>query len=499
MNYDGWRTNGGVYLGYQIDTTDGKSSRGPMIRYDGDRHICWLGNSGAGKSRRLLLPNLAWLTGWSTLIVDVKGELMSMLHEHRRRAGSETVILNPFGLFNIPSRGYNPLAFLDPTSDEFLDDAMEQTEGLIQIPDREPHWAESAQDFVAALTMYVRLIIPGGTYADVRAMLAQSDAGLRRMISGGDDLDETTYDLYIKSRSDKEATEKFSKGQPDYNPPFRYKKKLYPGMEAAGIKYNWPEIGHKAERFSDINYQSREPHSIISTGLTQTRFLDSRAIKHDLAGQAMDFAEMKQQPMTIWLTLPDRRLHTHAKWLRLTLTAAIQALMGDPRPGKVPVAIILDDAAAIGHLPIIENTVAQMRGYGLKLLTIWQDLNQLKSIYKNRWESFVGNAGVFQSFSMQDAFSSEYISRLTGLTTRQYEQRSVNQNLHQRGAASYSTSSSLSPHQMPLMLPQDVRGLPEGHTVLFSDRFEGRVARAYLPYPTEIHGLEAICGLDPSN
>ena len=72
---------------------------------------------------------------------------------------------------------------------------------------------------------------------------------------------------------------------------------------------------------------------------------------------------MKQKPVTVWLILPARRLITHAKWLRLILTTAIQPLMNDTSRAKVPVAIVCDEAAALGHLPILENTVALMRGY----------------------------------------------------------------------------------------------------------------------------------------
>lgn len=35
---------------------------------------------------------------------------------------------------------------------------------------------------------------------------------------------------------------------------------------------------------------------------------------------------------------------------------------------------------------------------------------------------------------------------------------------------------------MPLMLPQDIRNMDDGYTVLFSHRIKG-TARAYLPYP----------------
>jgi type IV secretion system protein VirD4 len=117
----------------------------------------------------------------------------------------------------------------------------------------------------------------------------------------------------------------------------------------------------------------------------------------------------------------------------MALTTIIQILMGDTSKAKVPVAIVCDEAAALGHLPVLENNVALMRGYGLKLITIWQDLSQLKSIYKDRWESFIGNAGVLQSFSAQDVTTAEYLSQRTGQTTRQALSLGLSQNL-QAGA-----------------------------------------------------------------
>lgn len=460
-----WQTNGGIYCGYGVGNTEGPPALGDVLRYTGDRHICWIGNSGAGKSRRLLLPNLAQLTGWSMLVIDPKAELLRMCGAHRAAAGGENVIYDPFNVSGMGSRGCNFLQALDPASDDFADDAMGQAEGIIEVGHtNEPHWPLSFQDFLAALCMFVRLVIPNGTYADVRALLAQPDAALRTMIMGES---------------------------------FEYNGKSYPGMIAAGIDHDWEEIGHKAARFGSISPENRELHSILSTGLTQTRFLDSRAIKKEVAGPWFDFAEMKQRPITIWLILPARRLVTHAKYLRMGLTTIIQILMNDTKKAKVPVAVVCDEAAALGHLPILENTVALMRGYGLKLITIWQDLAQLKAIYRDRWESFIGNAGVLQSFSAQDVVTSEYLSARTGQTTRQAMSLGLSQNLQAGAPPSYSTSANVSPFPMPLMLPQDIRNMDDGYTVLFSHRIKG-TARAYLPFPTEIPALQSICALDPA-
>src|SRR5271168_2553880 len=103
-------------------------------------------------------------------------------------------------------------------------------------------------------------------------------------------------------------------------------------------------IGRRSATRPRASAQSIRPTAncirLLSTGLTQTRFLDSRAIKRELAGPAFDFRALKQRPISVWLILPANRLATHAKWLRLTLTTIIQQLMQDTTKAKVPVAII---------------------------------------------------------------------------------------------------------------------------------------------------------------
>ena len=126
-----WQTNGGIYLGYGVESTEGPPAIGDVLRYTGDRHICWIGNSGAGKSRRLLVPNLALLTGWSMLVIDPKGELLT---DVRRAPGGgmarKISIFDPFGISGMPSRGCNLLQALDPASDDFSMTPWARPKGL---------------------------------------------------------------------------------------------------------------------------------------------------------------------------------------------------------------------------------------------------------------------------------------------------------------------------------------------------------------------------------
>ncbi len=451
-----WKKNGGVYLGYNASATeDGPSTRtGKEIRYVGDRHLMTIGPNGSGKSRRVLLPNLAQLKDWSIVVVDPKGDLCQMTRAFREKNGAESVILNPFGVLDLPSRGFNPVAALDEASDDFPDDALGLAESMIRVEGKEPHWSASAQDLVAGLIMAVRLAMPvTGNLAHVREFLG--------------------YD-YVRFRNNVLQ------------------------MIAVAQNKESPELEAKLSRYTVIDNESRELNSILSAAQTQTRWLDSRAIKKDLGKGAFDFSELKERPVTVYLTLPARRLGTHATWLRVMIASIIQPLLKDTRRATVPVLLVLDEypALAAGGFAIIEKNMAMFRGFGIKLWTVWQDLAQAENLYGKGWESFVANAGVLQSFAPQDVVTAEHLSKLMPLTvmTAESQNRSLDDSAEGKPAAE-KRSLNTSEQGMPLMLPQHLRNMDDGFSILFSHKLKGP-ARAFFPY--KVAGLDEVYQRDPS-
>src|SRR5271154_2113284 len=98
------------------------------VKFDGPEHILTIGPTRSGKGRRLLAPELIYDTDRSIIVVDPKGELAKWTAAHRARFG-EVLAIDPFGLLaaapglNLVSAGYNPMLWLNPKSDEFIDDA----------------------------------------------------------------------------------------------------------------------------------------------------------------------------------------------------------------------------------------------------------------------------------------------------------------------------------------------------------------------------------------
>jgi type IV secretion system protein VirD4 len=450
-----WDTDGGVYFGYGTGATEsaGRPALGPEIRYVGDRHLMTIGPNGSGKSRRVLLPNLALLKGWSVVVVDPKGELFQMVAEYRDAGLKNSLVLNPFRVLINRSDGFNPVAALDPSSDDFPDDALTLAEALIRMEGKDPHWAASAQDLMAALIMFSRLSQPdGGSLAHVRDILGRPLGVLAQ-----------TMTLLIAVAKNKKC----------------------------------PELETKGARFIDLSPESRELSSIVSTALTQTRWLDSRPLKADLSSDHdYDFGQLKDVPTSIWLILPARRLGTHSTWMRLMIAAILQPLLKDTRKAKVPVLLMLDEypALAEGGFPIIERNMAMFRGYGVKLWTVFQDLSQAKRLYGDHWESFAANAGVLQSFAPQDLTTADYLSKRMPLTAMSAEAQNRSFG-DQSDKPSSSHSSNVSEKGMPLMLPQHLRNMDEGISVIFSHKTKGPI-RSYLPW--KVKGLEDVYARDPA-
>jgi type IV secretion system protein VirD4 len=68
---------------------------------------------------------------------------------------------------------------------------------------------------------------------------------------------------------------------------------------------------------------------------------------------------------------------------------------------------------APGHLGPLEDAFGLVRGYNVRIAGICE----LKALYKERWESFLANAGVVQGFAPNDLTTADWMSRRTGQTT----------------------------------------------------------------------------------
>ena len=381
-----------------------------------DRHMLTVAGTRAGKGRSAIVPNMLRYPG-SVLAIDPKGELATVTAQARAKMdGHKVYVLDPFGETMPPDGqadalapyrcGFNPMEAVRATN--LVEDASLIADALV-VSDRsnDPHWTESARTLIEGVIMLV---------------------ATHPVFKGKRDL-TTVYRLIGKGL--------------DVPAPEGEKKR--DGMELLKqAMLTAPQVAIQLAGADFFDRPDRERGSVLSTARRQLRPMAFDEIAASLSAGGLDLADLKRESVTIYLCIPARHLGTCGRWLRLFVNIALQAMERVKIAPKVPVLFLLDEFAALGPMRQIEDAAGQIAGYGVKLWPILQDLGQLKALYKDRWETFMGNAGVLQFFGNSDLTTLEWISKRLGKTAVEVRgQSTVAPGSRNSGATGESFSTQL--------------------------------------------------------
>jgi type IV secretion system protein VirD4 len=442
----------GEYLNWYTPINESWQRTGHHLGYSGENNILTVAPAGTGKFTTSIAPTLL-LNMESMFVVDVKGESYAVTARHRERQGHKVVAINPFNMFgdmlgltDTLTSHFNPLAGLDPGTPTFTTQIDALAAAMIVHEGTDPHWSNRARDLLSCLM------------AHVASDPAEREAGNNslprvRQILG---LPRDEFTLYMmKARS---------------NP--------------------LPRVQNLAGSFTDPT--SKEIDGILSTAIGQLAFLDQPMIADFLSRSDFDFRELRTQAMTIYFMLPPNELNTYYRFARLIVQACLNALSVEPKTGDRRVLLLLDEQAQLKSMDSIVSAIALLRGYKVRIWSVFQDLSQLESLYKERWESFIANAGIVQVFTTNDEKTATYFSDKAGNFTGQAVSTSTS---HTSGYSSgtgpnasgsrtsgSSTSTSVNLVATPFLPVQVLYGLPEWHSVLFVRGSKDTVPAFKQPY-----------------
>lgn len=345
-----------------------------------DRHAILVAGSRSGKGRCVIVPTLLDYAG-SVLATDPKAELFNITAQRRAEGLGQRVIgLDPFGIAGAHVAayrgGFNPLTILKPESPTLIEDAGLIADAIVIPSGGESHWDDSARNWIETLILHVAT---ADAYSAERNLVTVHRLLMRGAVAGG----ESSF------------------------------KALGEEMLA-----NDAAFGVVQEGAADFFEKPKEERgSVLSTARRHAKFLSYQAIQGVVSAHDFDLESLKLEPTTVYLCLPAMRLGTCARWFRLFVNLALAAMERVRIKPEPPVLMCLDEFPVMGHLKTVEDAAGQIAGFGVRLWPVLQDLTQLKALYRDRWETFLGNAGVLQFFGNNDAFTLEWISRRLGKTS----------------------------------------------------------------------------------
>ena len=428
---------------------DGKVFLGAVdglpIGISDNRHLLTIAGSRAGKGTSAILPNLFLYPG-SVLVIDPKGENARESVERRGKGrgiadgglGHDVFVIDPFGVSNVDDAyraGFNPLDGLDPSSDDFIDDCDAVADALVveESKGSNSYFYDAAR---LILRGYIAWVAAHPDITDKSLNEVKRLLFLPREQEAPDKYDGEDGYLPIPEMSDPGLTFLDLNTLMRIDPEFAY-----------GVPFEAASMLHSLDM--------REFGNIMSTIQNQIGFISSPPMGELLSGldRSPDLRAWKHGGQTVYLCLPAGRLHRHFRFFRLFINRLLSAIEADETVPATPALMILDEMHVLGHMKALETAAGLIAGYGVRIWSFFQDLAQLKSIYDKRWETFLGNAGIFQTFGLNDLGSLKYVSERLGKSAMLKVTQSE-QSMQQAAGGFAGQSQSID--ATPLLTPDEV-------------------------------------------
>lgn len=413
----GLRARQGIVLGW---------SGGRLLTFGGPEHVMLHAPTRSGKGVGVVIPNLlTWPD--SVVVLDVKRENWTASAGFRAAHGQEVILFDPLDVEGRTAR-FNPLGHIDRTDPiAVMDELQKLAVMLFPVPPHtDPFWAEAAR---------VGLIGVGAYVAETPELPFSLGA------------------VYA------ELTE----GDP---------RTRLPAIMAACVDAGRPLSAGCAGALSDFCSASENTFAGVKQTITSRLglWLNPRVCAATDASD-FDLRDLRERRISLYLCVSPDNLARVAPLYSLLLSQLVDLNTRELPTGerhRVPVLMVMDEFARLGHAAVIARGFSYVAGYGLRLLPVLQSPAQLRAEYgADLAEEIMANCGVEIAFAPKELKVAQDLSERLGYWTYQGRSRS-----RPSGLSSGHRSVSESDQRRALMLPQELIQMP-------SDRL--LVLRAGMP------------------
>jgi type IV secretory pathway TraG/TraD family ATPase VirD4 len=340
-----------------------------------EAHAVVTGPPGVGKSRTIFIPNLMERLKTSAIVTevvageDIKPVVYRMTAGYRQFNGHKVFYLNPSDLSN--STRFNPIDFIQD-----MDDAIYYADLIITNTTEKSHigdqiWKQSETHLLTALLLYVwglggkKKSEEGGmsNLGHVRSLLQYGPINLMKLIN---------------SNGIPEAKARFGEFVRNSSPNFRL------GVFSGLIQRLNPFLNPKLMALTEVS----------------------------------DFTadELRNNLFTFYLAYP-----VHRTDYRPLMALAVNFLMRLALKKKFthPLTLLLDEFAAYGYIPEIDNVQATIRNQEIGIVLGFQDVQQLHKVYPTQVADVLfNNSETKVLFATGSPKAQQTISQLLGQETR---------------------------------------------------------------------------------
>lgn len=376
-------------------------------------NVAVFGASGTGKTRGYVLPNLDAIEGMSFACTDPKGEIHRMMRAPLEAKG---VRVRTFNLVDLRESGrFNPLVYFSDTDPETS--VAQLTECIIaNTTGKESRgdgfWERAERALLTALIAYI-----WATKTDEDGGPSLPDVvDLHKEMEGSEsNPDEFTSETDLKMEAARGIVKEWHENPEAFSVRDAAVMKM---LDFATRQYRVYQQGPAETRLSVI----------ISLGVRLAP-LDMHDVREVLSGDDIALDRIGAEPTALFLQIPDS--HTTFRFLAAMFWQSLfekNIYIADHSPGgqlAVPLHCFLDEFANIGKIPGFEIIMATIRSRGISASIIVQAFAQGKSIWRDDWETIVGNCDTILFLGGRDAQTTEWLSKQLGdetITMEEYSQ-----------------------------------------------------------------------------
>lgn len=421
-----------------------------------NNNVFIVGGAGTGKSRFFIKPNVLQMN-CSYVVTDPSGELLKSMHNVLANNGYTIKVFNLVDMGH--SCKYNPFKYVRSETDvSILVDCFISNTTASDQKSGDPFWDKSEKALLSSLIFYLVDIADEEfrKFSTILWMvqLAQMDENARQTSKFGFSMDMPLDELFngTKKITSKYIKDKYGKNQlvleaTDVSDP-KEVEKLQDKIETSLCLTNYKTFklgGTKTLKSILISAAVRlNPFSIPAIkNLTDDDNVELESVGDRLTCFfaiipqtnstfnfliSMLFSQMFESLYYKGATIPNSRLNYHVRFL-------------------------LDEFANIGKIPEFPQKISTCRKYNISTTIVLQSIAQIKMLYKDDYETIIGNCDTSICLGTNEQTTAEYFSKKLGVGTITTKSSSF-----QVGKQGGTTSRQQTKRE--LMLPDEIMTMP---------------------------------------